>query len=106
MTVAKVKMVNGTPRLMIDGQQVQPLMIGLDGTTTGENLEAVMNQIKVAGQNGVNLVVLTLDPSGLRYKDMFIDKLYDLVEQAYQANQKCQNYFTILGTWCTEFCWR
>lgn len=96
MTVAKVQMVNGTPRLMIDGQQVQPLMIGLDGTTTGENLEAVMNQIKVAGQNGVNLVVLTLDPSGLRYKDMFIDKLYDLVEQAYQANK---NVKIILRYW-------
>lgn len=90
MTTAQVVQVNGTPRLMINGEQVQPIMIGLDGTTSNDNLEAVMNQIKVAGNNGINIVVLTLDTAGLRYKDMYIDKIYDLLQKVKNANKNAK----------------
>ncbi|MHB8963996.1 MAG: hypothetical protein ACYC5K_12695, partial [Saccharofermentanales bacterium] len=96
MTIAKVVQVNGTPRLMIDGIQVQPIMIGLDGTTSNDNLDAVMNQIKVAGNNGINIVVLTLDTAGLRYKDMYIDKIYDLLQKVKNANKNAK---VILRYW-------
>ena len=87
MTEAKIQQVNGIPRLVIDGKQVQPVLAALNGTASeGENFAAVLRQIQKARDGGVNLLELTIDVSGVRYPDMYVDKLYNLMKKVYDAN--------------------
>lgn len=86
MTVAKIEKRNGTPRLIIDGKEVVPTIVSVNVNSTEEGFQTALRQIEKAKNAGINLVNIAIDVGGVRYVDMYVDKLYKVCKRIYDVN--------------------